>query len=90
MSKSLSLYREIKTLEATLKNLKSDRKLIELTAAPITDTDSPKLSAKIKYFSYSPVKDIDIISGESSYVIPGKKLYIDFGIFNFDYSLIEK
>lgn len=90
VSKSLTLYREIKTLEAVLKNLKSERKLLEVTAASVKEGDVPKIGVKIKYFAYSPVKDTDIQTGESIYMIEGKKLYVDFGVFNFDYSLVEK
>ncbi len=90
VSKSLYLYRDIKTLEATLKNLKTERKLIEVNAIPDNNQASPGLTVKIKYFSYSPVKDADISTGDASYTIPGKKIYVDFGLINFDYSLVEK
>ncbi len=90
LASGLSLYRDVKMLEAALKNLKAERKIIEIKAAPVTVGDNKVIQAKIIYYSYSPVKDSDIKSGESDYVIPGRKLFVDFGVLNFDYSLIEK
>ena len=89
-ARTLSLYRDVKMLEAALKNLKTERKLLELTVKFSINSIKPKLDVKLKYFSYSPVKDSDLFSGESVLSIEGRKLYIDFGLINFDYSLIEK
>jgi hypothetical protein len=90
LSVSLSLYRDIKMLESALHNLKAERKLLEVSAVPFVDADTRKIKVRVKYFSYSPVKNADLPSGEAEYVIAGRKLYIDFGLLNFDYALIEK
>jgi hypothetical protein len=90
LASGLSLYRDVKMLEAALKNLKAERKILEIKAAPVTIGDSRAIQAKITYYAYSPVKDNDIKAGESECMIPGKKLFVDFGLLNFDYSLIEK
>ncbi len=90
LSYSLNLFREVKTLEAALKNLKAERKLLEVNASLVTDKDTAKINVRMKYFAYSPVKDEDIFTGEAVYSIEGKKLFVDFGTINFDYSLVEK
>lgn len=90
MSESMKLYREVKTLEATLKNLQTERKLLEVSLSPTNDFTEPQMLVKLKYYAYSPAKGTDVLSGESAYLIEGRKLYLDFGVINFDYSLIEK
>ncbi len=89
ISESLSLYREIKTLEAALRNLKTERKLLEAQVVSFDDGGTAKLRARVRYFAYSPVKNADIVSGEAEYIIEGRRAYFDFGLMNFDYALIE-
>ncbi len=90
LSGSLTLYREVKMLEAALKNLKTERKIMELRAGPKMEGEDRKIQVKIKFYAYSPAKDADIAAGDAEYIIPGRRLFADFGVFNFDYSLIEK
>jgi hypothetical protein len=90
LTKSLTLYRDVKMMEAALKNLSAERKMIELSAVTTNINQIPKTYVRIKYYAYSAVKDDDLFTGESSYIIEGKKIYVDFGVINFDYSLIEK
>ncbi|OHD56552.1 MAG: hypothetical protein A2014_04475 [Spirochaetes bacterium GWF1_49_6] len=87
---SFKLFNEVKTLEATLKNLKTERKVLEVTALPVSVNGTNRMNVTVKYFAYSPVKEQDIQTGERVYIIDGKKLYVDFGVINFKYSLIEK
>lgn len=90
LSKSLTLYRDVKMLEAAMKNLKAERKLIDLYSEFSSEKQVPKTYIRIKYYAYSAVKDEDIYTGESSFIIEGRKIFVDFGVINFDYSLIEK
>lgn len=89
-AKDLALFREIKTMEAALKNLRTDRKLAEITIQQVKSDESNAMNVRIRYFAYSPVKDQDIFTGEAAYTIIGRKLYINFGVLNFDFSMIEK
>jgi len=90
LSAGLSLFRDIKLMEAALKNLKAERKVLELKAEPVISGDQRSISVKITYFAYSPAKDSDIPGGSANYTIQGRKLFVDFGVLNFDYSLVEK
>jgi hypothetical protein len=87
---SFKLFNEVKTLEATLKNLKTDRKVLEITALPVSVNGTNRMNVTVKYFAYSPVQEKDIQTGERVYIVDGKKLYVDFGVINFKYALIEK
>ncbi|MGC8764342.1 MAG: hypothetical protein ACP5QT_00430 [Brevinematia bacterium] len=87
ISETLSIYRDVKNLTALMKNLKSERKILEVQAIPEEDGN---INLKLKYFAYSPVKDIDVLTGEAEYKIYGKKVYIDSLVVNFNYSLIEQ
>lgn len=89
-SSSLRLFKETKILEATLKNLEANRKVMEVSAVPVKADGTTRMNVSIKYFAYSPVKDASIQTGEKVYTIDGNKLYVDFGVINFKYSLIEK
>ncbi len=86
ISETLSLYRDIKNLTAALKNLKSERKILEVQAFSEEDEF---IRLKVKYFAYSPVKKADIETGEAEYKIKGRKVYIDSLVINFDYALVE-
>jgi hypothetical protein len=90
LASGLTLYRDVKMLEAALKNLKSERKILEVRATPVPAGENSVIQAEITYYAYSPLKDSDIKTGQSVFDIPGKKLFVDFGLLNFDYSLIEK
>ena len=89
-AKDIALFREVKTMEAALKNLRTDRKLAEVGIQQIKSGDSNTMNVRIRYFAYSPVKEQDVFIGEAAYSIEGKKLYINFGVLNFDFSMIEK
>lgn len=82
----ISDYNEIKTLSAVVKNLKSERKVLEII--PVS-YENGEMTFKVKYFAYSPVKGKDIMTGEMEYKVYGKKAYFDFIVVNFDYSLVE-
>lgn len=90
LSAGLSLYRDVKMMEAALRNLKSERKVMEIKALPVINGDQRSIDVKITYFAYSPAKDADVSGGSAEYNIQGRKLFVDFGVLNFDYSLIEK
>ncbi len=90
LASGLSLYRDVKIMEAALKNLKAERKVMEVKTAPLINGDNRSIQVKITYFAYSSVKDADVPSGASEYTIQGRKLFVDFGVLNFDYSMIEK
>ncbi len=90
ISKGISLYREVKMLEATLRNLKSERKVLELRLEYVQSGEVKMIKAMIQYYAYSPFQNRDIPSGYEEHLISGRKLYIGFGVINFDYSLIEK
>lgn len=89
VKESLLLFNEVKTLESALRNLNSERKLVEVRANPLEVAGTPTMNVVIRYFAYSPVEDEDVETAEKSYSIEGTKLYIDFAVMNFDYSLIE-
>ncbi|MGA2142238.1 MAG: hypothetical protein ABSG94_07420 [Brevinematales bacterium] len=90
LSTGLSLYRDVKMMEAALRNLKSERKVMEIKALPVINGDKRSIDVKITYFAYSPAKDADVTGGSAEYNIQGRKLFVDFGVLNFDYTLIEK
>ncbi len=83
----ITLYRDVSNLKSALKNLKSERKIVE--AIVTQSEDKNELIVNLKYFSYSPVKNTDILTGEKEYRIPGNKVYLDSIVINFDYTLIE-
>ncbi|OHD56958.1 MAG: hypothetical protein A2Y33_08330 [Spirochaetes bacterium GWF1_51_8] len=87
---SFKLFSEMKTLEATLKNLQSERKVLEVSAMPVSVNGTNRMNVTVKYYAYSPVKEADVMTGEKIYIVDGEKLYVDFGVINFKYSLIEK
>jgi hypothetical protein len=89
-SESLKLFREVKMLEAALKNLETDRKIIEAVVEPVVFEGQDRMNVTVRYFSYSPVKEDDILTGEKVYTVDGRRLYVDFGVINFKYSLIEE
>jgi len=90
VSKGISLYREVKMLEATLKNLKAERKIMELRSEYVLSGEVKMIKVMIQYYAYSPIQDKDIPSGCEEHLISGRKIYAGFGVINFDYSLIEK
>lgn len=90
ISKGISLYREIKMLEATLRNLKSERKIMELRAEYVQSGEVKMIKVMIQYYAHSPFQNKDVPSGYEEHLISGRKVYIGFGVINFDYSLIEK
>ena len=87
--KTISLYRRVLTLSAALKNLRSDRKLLDVSVSPAVFSNGQAMNVRLQYFAYSPVKDTDISSGDAAYIVPGRKLFVNFGVYNFDYSLLE-
>ncbi len=84
---TLTLYKDVKNLNSALKNLKSERKILE--AYVESNDDKTEIVVNLKYFAYSPVKNTDVMTGEAEYRIPGNKVYIDSVVINFEYSLIE-
>lgn len=88
-AQALRLFREIKTLEATLQNLQSERKVLELTATAVETQGRDQLNINLQFFAYSPVDGMDIPSGEQVLSVEGKRLYLDFGVINFRYAQIE-
>ncbi len=86
---SLRLFKEVKTLEATLNNLNSERKVLELTATPVQADGKDQINVNMKFFAYSPVREKDVESGEYVYTVEGSRLYMDFGVINFKYAMIE-
>ncbi len=89
-SGALRLFQRVKTLEATLKNLQSKRKLLEIKATPVILNGTNRINLSLKYFVWSPERQKDIKSGEKLVAINGEKAFIDFGVLNFAYSLVEK
>lgn len=88
-SDSLRLFKEVKTLSTTLKNLKAERKVLELKVSSARSNGTNRMNVNVKYFAYSPVKDADIATGEKVFTVEGEKLYVDFGVINFAYAQIE-
>jgi hypothetical protein len=86
---TLTLMRETKMLEAALANLKSDRKVLEVKCVPDMQDPGNNL-VTLSYFAWSPGLDRDVPAGEETVTIAGEKIYVDFGVINFDYSLVEK
>ncbi len=86
---ALRLFREIKTLEATLHNLQSERKVLELTATGVESQGKDQINVNMKFFAYSPVDEKDIPSGEQVLTVDGNRLYVDFGVINFKYAQVE-
>ncbi len=84
---TISLYKDVKMLGAALKNLKSERKILEATVDFTEDKD--EIIVNLKYFAYSPVRNTDIMTGEAEYRIPGSRVYLDSIVINFEYSLVE-
>lgn len=84
---TINLYKDVRMLNAAIKNLKSERKILEATV-DLTE-DRSELVVNLKYFAYSPVKNSDIMTGEAEYRIPGSKVYLDSIVINFEYSLVE-
>ncbi len=81
---SLKLFKEIKTLEMALKNLTSDRKVLEVQATPVVVGGTNRMNVTVTYFAYSPVQERSR-DGQKVYVVDGSTLYADFAI-NFKYS----
>lgn len=86
---SLKLYKEVQTLQMALKNLNSERKVLEVQATPVTVNGTNRMNVTVSYYAYSPVKESDVETGERVYTLDGSRLYVDFGVINFKYSLIE-
>ncbi|MCX7821148.1 MAG: hypothetical protein N2258_05670 [Brevinematales bacterium] len=84
---ALTLYKDVKNLNSALKNLKSERKILEAFVDFTEDKD--EIVVNLRYFAYSPVKNTDVMTGEAQYKIPGSRVYIDSIVINFDYSLVE-
>ncbi len=86
---SLKLYKEVKTLEMALKNLTSERKVLEIQATPVEVSGTNRMNVTVTYFAYSPVRETDVETGQKVYTVDGERLYADFGVINFKYSLVE-
>jgi hypothetical protein len=89
VSASLRLFRQIKTLEATLSNLQSERKVLELTATRVETQGKDRINVNMKFYAWSPVDEKDVESGEQVLTVEGKTLYVDFGVINFKYAQVE-
>lgn len=86
---SLKLFKEVKTLEMALKNLTSERKVLEVQATPVVVGGTNRMNVTVTYYAYSPVQERDLETGQKVFVVDGSRLYADFGVINFKYSLIE-
>ena len=82
-----AMMKDRQALETVVKNLKIERKVLEVTVVTVS---SNTMQANLKYFAYSPVKNADVMTGEKQITIAGQKLFVDFGVINFAYTLIEK
>ena len=86
---ALRLFQRVKNLEAALKNMHSERKLLEVKATPVEMNGTNRINLSLTYYVWSPESERDIPSGNKLVSIEGKKAYFDFGVLNFRYSLVE-
>lgn len=81
---NLRLAREKELLTLTLKNLHFEGKLLEIRVTQLTNSYQLLLS----YFTHSPWQKKPLLRQTQTLLTTDKRVYIDFGVCNFDYSLI--
>lgn len=87
-ARALALYREVKLLEAALHNLKTERKVLEIVSTNAgADPESHILT--MTYYAWDPVQEKDVETFKDHVQLSGRRFYLDFGVLNFDYSLVE-
>ncbi len=85
VQRSFELWNQASRLQATVKNLKSERLIVE---AEIHRADT-QLQATLRFYSWSPVSEKNTLTKEISYTLKGNRIYLDFGVINFSHSLVE-
>ncbi|MFN4216010.1 MAG: hypothetical protein ACK4HQ_01210 [Brevinematales bacterium] len=86
LSENLKLTREKELLTQTLKNLRFEGKLLDLSVETITN--GYKLI--FFYYTHSPWQNKPILRHKETLFTSEKRIYIDFGICNFEYSAISE
>ncbi|URA10296.1 hypothetical protein [Thermospira aquatica] len=81
---NLRLAREKTVLAQTLKNLRFEGKILEITVAQHPSGYELVLS----YFTHSPWQQRPLLKHQERIVVGEQRVYVDFGVCNFDYTVV--
>ncbi len=84
LAENLRLSREKTILAQTLKNLRFEGKILEVAVSQHPSGYELTLS----YFAHSPWQQKPILKRQERVVVAESRVYVDFGVCNFDYSVV--
>lgn len=86
LHRSFELWHQTSVLQATLRNIKSER----MVAKAEVHQAGAQIQVFLHFFAWQPVSDKQKTTREISYTLKGSRAYLDFGVINFSHTLIEK
>jgi len=84
MTEAILLEHQKTLLTQTLKNLQFEGKLLDIRA----ETAGRGYQLTLMYYTHSPWQNTPLLRQTQTLVVEEKRIYVDFGVCNFDYSLI--
>ncbi|NPV37794.1 MAG: hypothetical protein HPY78_00790 [Brevinematales bacterium] len=86
LSENLRLNREKELLTQTLKNLHFEGKLLDISV----ETTTNGYTLTLFYYTHSPWQNKPLLRHRETFFTPEKRIYVDFGVCNFEYSVVAE